>query len=110
MKFFLFLTNKINKISKFGLKLQFIESYGLINNIFAMNIMGDGRSSLIHIEEEIADCHFMNGIYSGDGEYIVSYNYIDNKDTYRKYIVSENNTGRNFVKNVKEINMVKTRQ
>ncbi len=45
---------------------------GKINNIHAVNIMGKGRY-LIHIEEAIADCCFMNGIYSGDGD-IITYN------------------------------------
>lgn len=46
---------------------------GKINNIHAMNITGDGRS-LIQIEEAIADCSFINGLYRGDGEHIVLYN------------------------------------
>ena len=37
---------------------------GKINNIFAMNLMGDGKS-LILIESPIANCQFMNGIYTG---------------------------------------------
>ena len=44
-----------------------------------MNIIGDGRS-LIKIEEAIADCSFINGIYKGDGE-IVLYNRIDESET-----------------------------
>lgn len=46
---------------------------GKINNIHAMNIMGDGRS-LIQIEEAIADCSFINGLYRGDGDQIILYN------------------------------------
>lgn len=46
---------------------------GKINNIHAMNMTGDGRS-LIQIEEAIADCSFINGLYRGDGEHIVLYN------------------------------------
>lgn len=45
---------------------------GKINNIHAMNIIGDGKS-LIQIEEAIADCSFMNGIYTGDKEQIIIY-------------------------------------
>jgi len=80
---------------------------GYMNNIYAMNIMGNTRSALIHVEEAIADCYFMNGIYSGEGEYIVSYNYID-KDTFEtKYRISKNNIGKKDVTNVQEINMIK---
>lgn len=46
---------------------------GKINNIHAMNIIGDGRS-LIQIEEAIADCSFMNGLYRGNENQIVIYN------------------------------------
>lgn len=52
---------------------------GKINNIQAMNIMGEGRS-LILIEAPIANCYFSNGVYSGDGENIISYK-IDKKKT-----------------------------
>jgi polygalacturonase len=45
---------------------------GKINNIHAMNIIGGGRS-LILIQAPAADCYFMNGIYTGDGEQIISY-------------------------------------
>ncbi len=38
---------------------------GKINNIFAMNLMGDGKS-LILIESPIANCQFMNGVYTGN--------------------------------------------
>ena len=42
---------------------------GRINNIHAMNIVGNGYS-LIHIEAPIANCSFMNGIYNGQsGQY-----------------------------------------
>jgi hypothetical protein len=37
-----------------------------------MNITGGGRS-LILIQAPIADCCFMDGIYTGDGEEIISY-------------------------------------
>ena len=46
---------------------------GNINNIHAMNIMGNGVS-LIQIEEAIADCTFLNGIYTGGGDQIITYN------------------------------------
>lgn len=52
---------------------------GKINNIHAMNIVGDGKS-LIQIEEAIANCSFMNGVYTGDGEYIIIYE-IDKSET-----------------------------
>lgn len=45
---------------------------GKINNIHAMNIIGDGKS-LIQIEEAIADCSFTNSIYTGSGEDIIMY-------------------------------------
>lgn len=42
---------------------------GRINNIHAMNMVGNGYS-LIHIEAPIANCSFMNGIYNGQsGQY-----------------------------------------
>lgn len=46
---------------------------GKINNIQAMNIMGDGSRSLIQIDAPIADCSFMNGLYTGDGEHVIFY-------------------------------------
>ncbi len=61
---------------------------GKINNIYAMNLTGDGES-LILIVSPIADCVFMNGVYTGDGAIPISYN-LEN--------------GR--VKNVKVINMI----
>ena len=45
---------------------------GKINNIHAMNIIGEGRS-LIQIEEAISDCSFTNGVYTGNGEQIIDY-------------------------------------
>ena len=59
---------------------------GKINNIYAMNIIGDGRS-LILIEPPIANCYFMNGIFKGDGDQIISYK-IDKSETTN--IVSQN--------------------
>ncbi len=59
---------------------------GKINNIHAMNITGDGRS-LIQIEESIANCSFINGLYHGTGELII-FNNIEKEDV--KNIVTEN--------------------
>ena len=59
---------------------------GSINNIYAINIMGNGRS-LVHIEEAIADCYIINGIYHGDGEKVISYN-IDEAST--KNVITKN--------------------
>jgi len=51
---------------------------GKINNIHAMNIIGNGRS-LVQIEEAIADCSFINGLYRGKGDKIIIYNLEKNK-------------------------------
>ncbi len=59
---------------------------GKINNIYATNIIGSGRS-LILIEAAIADCSFTNGIYTGDGDEIITYK-IDKAKTSN--IVSQN--------------------
>jgi polygalacturonase len=59
---------------------------GKINNIYATNIIGGGRS-LILIEAAIADCVFMNGIYTGDGDQIITYKIDKSKTTN---IVSQN--------------------
>lgn len=40
---------------------------GKINNIHAMNIIGNGQS-LVRIQAQAADCHFMNGMYSGEND------------------------------------------
>ena len=45
---------------------------GKINNIYATNIIGSGRS-LILIEAAIANCTFLNGIYTGDGDDVITY-------------------------------------
>ena len=52
---------------------------GKIHDIYAMNITGDGRS-LILIEAPVAHCRFMNGIYTGNGDEIITYK-IDKKKT-----------------------------
>ena len=62
---------------------------GKINNIFAMNLMGDGKS-LILIESPIANCQFMNGIYTGSAPEPLAYK-IDKAK----------------IKNVGELNVVK---
>lgn len=53
---------------------------GKINNIKAMNIIGNG-ASLILIEEPISDCYFMNCMYSGNGKEIITYNLDKDKTT-----------------------------
>ena len=57
-----------------------IESFpGKINNIHAMNIIGNGQS-LVRIQAKVADCHFMNGMYSGENESATLYE-IDSLET-----------------------------
>ncbi len=63
--------------------------FGKINNIYAMNLMGDGKS-LILIESPILNCQFMNGIYTGSAPDPIVYK-IDKAET----------------KNVGEVNFVK---
>lgn len=46
---------------------------GKINHIHVMNIIGEGLQSLIQIEEAIADCSFMNAIYIGRGDQLITY-------------------------------------
>lgn len=53
---------------------------GKINNIHAINLIGDGQS-LIQIEEAIADCSFTNGTYTGAGEQLVIYKKMDKSET-----------------------------
>lgn len=45
---------------------------GKINNIFVMNVITDGYSPVM-IEAPVADCHFMNIIYSGHQKEIIHY-------------------------------------
>ena len=40
---------------------------GKINNIYAMNVIGNGHS-LVRVEAPVHDCHFMNGMYYGENE------------------------------------------
>lgn len=60
-----------------------------IHHIYAMNLMGDGKS-LILVESPIANCVFMNGIYTGIAPAAITYT-IDKTET----------------KNVSEMNLVK---
>jgi polygalacturonase len=53
---------------------------GKIKNIYATNITGSGRS-LILIEAAIADCSFINGIYTGNGDHIITYKIDKSKTT-----------------------------
>ena len=59
---------------------------GKINNIYAMNVMGNGHS-LVRIEAPVRDCHFMNGMYYGENENPTLYT-IEKKEVEG---VSENN-------------------
>jgi len=45
---------------------------GKINNIYAQNLMGDGKS-LILVQAPIAHCAFMNGIYTGSAPAAITY-------------------------------------
>ncbi len=45
---------------------------GKINNIYAMNLMGDGKN-LVLIEAPVTDCYFMNGIYTGNAPGAITY-------------------------------------
>lgn len=62
---------------------------GRINNIYAMNVMGNGKE-LILIESAIENCIFMNGIYTGDQPSVIKYN-----------------INKTCTKNIKEINLAK---
>jgi polygalacturonase len=53
---------------------------GKIHDIYAMNITGEGRS-LILVEAPIANCTFMNGIYFGDGDHVITYKIDKTKTT-----------------------------
>jgi len=63
---------------------------GKINHIYAMNLIGDGKS-LILVESPVADCVFMNGIFTGSAPSAITYT-IDKKET----------------KNIEEVNLVKS--
>jgi hypothetical protein len=62
---------------------------GKINNIYASNLFGDGKS-LILIESPVADCQFINGTYTGNAASAITYT-VDKKIT----------------KNVLEVNLIK---
>lgn len=59
---------------------------GKINNIYAMNLIGDGKC-LISVEAPAANCVFMNGIYTGSGDNVVSYN-IDKEEIMNLTVVN----------------------
>lgn len=52
---------------------------GKINNIYAINLFGDGKS-LILVESQVSDCQFINGIYTGSAPDAITYN-VDKKTT-----------------------------
>ena len=62
---------------------------GKIHSIYAMNLMGDGKS-LILVQSAIANSVFMNGVYRGDAPEAITYT-IDKSET----------------KNITEINLIK---
>jgi len=63
---------------------------GKINNIYATNLVGDGKS-LILVESPVANCQFINGIYNGITPEAITYK-IDKTTTV----------------NILEINLIKT--
>jgi hypothetical protein len=65
---------------------------GKINNVYAMNLVGDGKT-LILIQSPIADCVFMNGIYTGQDSSAI------------KYTIDKTST-----KAIQEINVIKARK
>lgn len=77
---------------------------GGIRDVHAMNLMSSCRSGLVHIEARIEDCTFVNGVYTGEAEYVVTYHDFD--DDTPKYTVSEGNRGRSEVSNVHEVNLI----
>lgn len=62
---------------------------GKINNIYASNLFGDGKS-LVLVQSPVADCQFINGIYTGSAPAAITYT-IDKKMT----------------RNVLEVNLIK---
>lgn len=52
---------------------------GKINNIYAANLFGDGKS-LILVESQVSDCQFINGIYTGSAPDAITYT-IEKKTT-----------------------------
>lgn len=65
---------------------------GKINNIYATNLFGDGKS-LVLVQSPVVNCQFINGIYTGNAPEAITYG-IDKSET----------------KNIIEINLVKTSQ
>jgi hypothetical protein len=76
---------------------------GSINNIHAMNIVGNGYS-LIHIEEAIADCSFLNCVYTGGGDQVISYNVDKNRS---RDIIPKDTLDKAQTKNVITKNLIK---
>lgn len=62
---------------------------GKINNIYATNLIGDGKS-LILVQSPIADCQFINGIYTGDAPAAITYG-----------------LDKNLTSNIIEVNLIK---
>ena len=62
---------------------------GKINNIYANNLFGDGKS-LILVESPIVDCQFINGVYTGSAPTAITYT-ID----------------KNTTQNILEVNLIK---
>lgn len=62
---------------------------GKINNIYATNLIGDGKS-LILVQSPIADCQFINGIYTGDAPAAITYS-----------------LDKNLTSNIIEVNLIK---
>ena len=54
---------------------------GKINNIYATNLMGDGKN-LILVESPVVDCQFINGIYTGTAPTAITYT-VDKNTTKR---------------------------
>jgi hypothetical protein len=52
---------------------------GKIHTIQAMNIMGNGQS-LVRIQAKVANCHFLNGMYTGVNERATIYE-VDPRET-----------------------------
>lgn len=76
---------------------------GHINNIHAMNIIGNGLS-LIHIEDAIADCSFLNCLYTGVGEQAITYNIDKDKPGN---VISKDTLDKAKTKNVVIKNLIK---
>lgn len=62
---------------------------GKINNIYANNLIGDGKS-LILVQSPVADCQFLNGIYTGNAPAAITYS-----------------LDKNLTTNITELNLIK---